>query len=772
MQLAPEHLKDLKKSGLTDETIEAAGIYTVLPGDIIKIIGWNMPIRSLLAFPYPNCDHFIRYKLFPPHKQNDGHHIRYFQPKGSDTHIYFPPRFDRNSEIIRITEGEKKAAKGTQDGLNVLGLGGIWNFAVKGEDGSPHLIEDFALIEWKCKKVEIIPDSDFFQKNNIKHAVFRLGTLLEAQGAIITIVCFHDPHTKKIGLDDFLVKNGVSAFFDPETTHRFDLSHNVFNKVRKTENNADKLDATTRGSQAEKLVNLIDNLKVQLLHDEKKRPHAAVINNNVRMIYRIRSKEFKSWVAHQFWMKEDTVPNADALNSALNVLEGKALYDGKKHTLNNRVAWYENEMWYDLTDENWQAIRITDENWQVVEKPPILFRRYTHQMPQVMPHQEGNIDLLWNFVNIKDEQNRLLVKVLLIASFISDIAHPVLVPYGEQGTAKTTLCKILKQIVDPSVIDVLQLPKDKTEFIQLLDHHWMACFDNVSALSIEYSDLLCRAVTGQGFSKRELFTDDEDVIYFFKRNIALNGINIAVTLSDLMDRSILLELQPITDSERMEEKRLWEEFQKAKPFILGGIFNVLSRSLKLYDETNLPRLFRMADFTRWGCAITTALGYDSDDFIGAYKQNITTQNEEVLGSNAISHVLCHFMKDKTSWQGTANALSQELENLTDDLQVNTKDRSWPKAANSLTRKLNVLKPNLRRTGIVVSNYKNANGRFIRLSKTDGHDGIADAINGSKTISSEQKCSNIIEDDDMDGNDGISQSLGSEDSFDFCIDEKG
>ena len=44
--LHPAHLADLQQSDLTDETIRAAGIYTVTPGEIGKKLGalsWNFP---------------------------------------------------------------------------------------------------------------------------------------------------------------------------------------------------------------------------------------------------------------------------------------------------------------------------------------------------------------------------------------------------------------------------------------------------------------------------------------------------------------------------------------------------------------------------------------------------------------------------------------------------------------------------------------------------------------------------------------------------------
>ncbi|MBN1783576.1 MAG: hypothetical protein JW812_01255, partial [Alphaproteobacteria bacterium] len=131
MALAPLHLQDLKKSGLSDEAIAAAGFYSVPPRDINKIIGFKAPVESMFAIPYPGIADFKRYKLFPAISDKDGHSIKYFQQKGTPPRLFVPPGFDCTAPLWRITEGEKKALKGTEESINVIALGGIWNFAVK-----------------------------------------------------------------------------------------------------------------------------------------------------------------------------------------------------------------------------------------------------------------------------------------------------------------------------------------------------------------------------------------------------------------------------------------------------------------------------------------------------------------------------------------------------------------------------------------------------------------------------------------------------------------
>ena len=87
-RLHPDHLRDLQRSGLSNEIIREAKIYSLNPDDIFRKTGFNDPrIESVMAFPYPGCDGFERYKIFPP---QDGR--KYIQTKGSPSHLYIIDR--------------------------------------------------------------------------------------------------------------------------------------------------------------------------------------------------------------------------------------------------------------------------------------------------------------------------------------------------------------------------------------------------------------------------------------------------------------------------------------------------------------------------------------------------------------------------------------------------------------------------------------------------------------------------------------------------------
>jgi hypothetical protein len=216
MSLHPNHLADLQKSGLTDETIREAGIYSVPPRDINKKLGQGFPhpekINSLLAFPYPGSD-FGRYKLFPPLGDR-----KYHQREGTGNRLYIPQRVTgtlRDISIpLYITEGEKKALRATQEGLSCIGMGGLWNWS-DGTEGKS-LIPDFDLVEWRGRTVYIVPDNDWEQpdrhgeKKNLRQAVYELGYRLIDRGAKVSVIEL--PQGQEKGLDDFLCHHSVEEF--------------------------------------------------------------------------------------------------------------------------------------------------------------------------------------------------------------------------------------------------------------------------------------------------------------------------------------------------------------------------------------------------------------------------------------------------------------------------------------------------------------------------------------------------------------------------------
>lgn len=437
----------------------------------------------------------------------------------------------------------------------------------------------------------------------------------------------------------------------------------------------------SRASQAERLLSCASELV--LFHDQHKVGYAFLENDAVPL----RSRKVRQWLARQLYLNEGKVPNSDALTQALTVLEAKAVFDGPEKTLFNRVAEYDEAFWYDLGKG--KAVKVTSEGWDVMTAP-ILFRRYPHQKAQAIPVSGGNPYKVFDFLNV-DEENKLLVLVYIISCFVPEIPHPIFHPNGPQGAGKTTLCRIIKRLCDPSAIEALIAPKDLNQLVQILAHHHICLFDNMSDLPGWMSDIIAQACTGGGFSKRQLYTDDEDVIYQVKRCIGLNGINLVISKPDLMDRSILLHLERIDPCRRMEEAELWGSFEEAKPKILGGVFDVLSKAIGIYPQVKLSTLPRMADFARWGYAVTEALRKDGMNFLKAYRGNIDRQNEEVVQNNTLAQAVLTLLAERESWEGTVKGAWETMSVIAAPEKT---DPTFPKSARTLRKHLERIKSNL------------------------------------------------------------------------------
>ncbi|MCH6583198.1 MAG: hypothetical protein IH808_09300, partial [Proteobacteria bacterium] len=114
--------------------------------------------------------------------------------------------------------------------------------------------------------------------------------------------------------------------------------------------------------------------------------------------------------------------------------------------------------------------------------------------------------------------------------------YPVIVLSGEQGSAKSTFSAILRALLDPNSAPLRALPRNDRELFITATNGHVLMFDNVSGLPVWISDTFCRLATGGGFAVRQLYTDQDEVLFDAARPVVLNGIEDFVTRPDLADR--------------------------------------------------------------------------------------------------------------------------------------------------------------------------------------------------------------------------------------------
>ncbi len=214
VRLFPHHVRELRASGLSDDTIRNARIHS--EDDRVKLAryrnlkSYSAKLGPALVFPFIETDGNVemrRLKPDRPQKNNKGKVAKYLQPSGVHTRPYFPPGV-RDAAVepkreLFITEGEKKALKGTQEGFPTIGLTGVDCWRHK---QSTSLHRDLEEIKWHNRPTFVVFDSDAVDNDNVRDNECLLAAALKERGAIVKVVRLpFGPNGEKVGLDDYLV---------------------------------------------------------------------------------------------------------------------------------------------------------------------------------------------------------------------------------------------------------------------------------------------------------------------------------------------------------------------------------------------------------------------------------------------------------------------------------------------------------------------------------------------------------------------------------------
>ena len=235
-----------------------------------------------------------------------------------------------------------------------------------------------------------------------------------------------------------------------------------------------------------------------------------------------------------------------AVNAAIDEFEMRAIGSRATREVHVRVAAEADAVYIDLADADWHAVRVTAMGWSIVQSPPVRFRRSSGMQPLPFPERGIAIDRLRPFLNVNARDFTLVVAYLL-AALRPCGPYPVLALIGEQGTAKTTFIRLLRSLVDPSTVPSSALPFSGRDLFIAAHNAHVQAFENVSKLSNSMSDYLCRLATGGGVRTRALFRDVDETLLRATRPIMMEGISNFITRADLMDRAIILALEPLTD---------------------------------------------------------------------------------------------------------------------------------------------------------------------------------------------------------------------------------
>ena len=327
--------------------------------------------------------------------------------------------------------------------------------------------------------------------------------------------------------------------------------------------------ATVKKKQADILIELASS--AELFHDRDDVGYARFDVGGHHENWPIRSKGFKRWLVRAYYESTQGAPSSEAMTAALGVLEARAQFDAPEHDVNVRVAGHEGAIYIDLADKDWRAIEIDEEGWRVVDDPPVYFRRSAGMKPLPVPVTGGSLERdLRPLLNVKTDAEFVLTVSWLLAALRDRGPYPMLALTGRAGQrqehARTHPARHW------STPTASRCGRCRATSATCTSPHATAmCWPTTTPAGCRTGCRMriCRLATGGGFSTRQLYTDEDEVLFGSTRPIMLNGIDDIATRPDLADRSIALALAGISDDNASSKPSCGKSFERRAAAHLG-----------------------------------------------------------------------------------------------------------------------------------------------------------------------------------------------------------
>jgi hypothetical protein len=461
-----------------------------------------------------------------------------------------------------------------------------------------------------------------------------------------------------------------------------------------------------RRSAADQLLDMTRN--ATLFQDLEGNPYIDLERRAHRETWPVRSTGVRRWLTTTFHAQTGKSPNAETLQTVINTLEARAADSDISMRVFLRAGECQGNLYLDLCDPAWRAVEITPIGWRIIDRPPLRFRRSRGMLPLLEPTHGGDMTLLRDFLRIPDNKEGdaefALVMGWLVMTLQPDGPHPILAQIGEHGATKTSRMRMLR-LTDSHVQECRAPPKEERDLMVSARCTWIPAYDNISTIQPWLSDGLCRLSTGGSFGTRALYSDEEEHTIKAQRPILINSVAEVIRAPDLVDRCVFVEPIPIADSERKEERELWQSFREATPAMLGVLLSAAATGLQRRPDLKLGKLPRMADFAKWAAACEPGFGIERDDvFLAAYESNRREAVDSIIDASPLAQAIKKIFANRPPRHGAERRSSCSRSSTTTRMNrskgtaccgrnrqrssaavsVNSQERSGPKATSSIS----------------------------------------------------------------------------------------
>lgn len=452
-------------------------------------------------------------------------------------------------------------------------------------------------------------------------------------------------------------------------------------------------------------------------------PSVSIHDEGKIKCFFIDSGLFRDWIIRRARNNGWKI-SANRRQEIIEELVAMATESSEKKSLFVRVAAIEGKIFVDLNDDTNKMVEVDAVGFRVVNNDSVRFIRPAKQKSLPVPVTESPAKFFTKLAAMLslDDCNTLLLIAFLLKSLHRDHgSYAFLILEGPQGSGKTTISNRLKMLIDPSDPLSYSPPNHADDIIVASTHSFLLVFDNISGINGTMADYFCRLSSGGGIAKRKLFHDDAEKVYLLHRPGVINGIEEPTNRSDFLDRCISIELKPLEDSRRTSETILDSAFNKELPYLLGGLYNTLSKCLHELPKVPTTNLPRMTDFARMGIALERVLKLKEGSFLKAYRSRKNEQEENAFWTDEVCNAIFSYLNTRnTPIEGNAS----EIKDLLFRGRLGERSSGPPMSIKNFAARLKRVEPLLKVKGIVVERPPRTSGkRLIRIFWKDKGENI-------------------------------------------------
>ncbi len=268
-----------------------------------------------------------------------------------------------------------------------------------------------------------------------------------------------------------------------------------------------------------------------------------------------------------------------------------------------------------LARGNGETVMITKTGYVIDQHPEAL----QNTMDDMFPIEDIDLgcngltatNALFDVLGITDPITRDFFIIWLICNLFDDIEKPFIVLIGKEGSGKTTLAMVLKQVWD-CVADKesggLNPPDNKTEFAIELSKQGVLHIDNVTAFSKTQQNLLCQAFNNGYVAVKKLYSSGQNIRFPLSCNVIITALDIPSNMQrDFESRAVVYALPE--RNQFAAKSCIMERVKSLLPAVRGELCSMASKMMACTHEYKPISMNRWSDFDVKGQLFYDVLGH-------------------------------------------------------------------------------------------------------------------------------------------------------------------